>query len=61
MTDPQEKKLNMDAEEKPKTSLPKPVVPRPGYSYNNGNSFKGAPGKTINNRQRPGRAAGRGR
>ncbi|MEI7510646.1 MAG: hypothetical protein WCJ84_00635 [Candidatus Peregrinibacteria bacterium] len=57
-----EEKEKKDGVEKPK-GLPvvKPFVPQQKYSFGGSSSFKGAPGKTINNRQRPGRAAGRGR
>jgi hypothetical protein len=49
------------AEEKPKAVPPKPPISRSGPIFNNGNQFRGSQAGAMNNRQRPGRAANRGR
>ncbi|MDD2487166.1 MAG: hypothetical protein PHS92_02270 [Candidatus Gracilibacteria bacterium] len=49
-------------EEKPKPVLPKVPVQKAGPIFPNANRFgRGMQGSSTNNRQRPGRAAGRGR
>ena len=55
---PQEEEI---IEEKPKNIPPKPVISRSGPVFSNANQFRGWQGNNINNRQRPGRAAWRGR
>lgn len=49
------------AEEKPKAIPPKPPISRSGPAYPAAHQFRGAQGNNMNNRQRPGRAANRGR
>ena len=48
-------------EEKAKTLPPKPLISRSGPAFPVAHQFRGAQGNNINNRQRPGRAANRGR
>ncbi|MDP2103501.1 MAG: hypothetical protein Q8K26_01105 [Candidatus Gracilibacteria bacterium] len=49
-------------EEKPKPLPPKPPISRSGPVFPNANQFRGGQSNNINNnRQRPGRAANRGR
>lgn len=49
------------AEEKPKPLPPKPPISRSGPAFPVGNQFRGSQAGAMNNRQRPGRAANRGR
>ncbi|MDD5197567.1 MAG: hypothetical protein PHN60_01765 [Candidatus Gracilibacteria bacterium] len=49
------------AEEKPKPLPPKPPISRSGPVFPMGNQFRGSQAGAMNNRQRPGRAANRGR
>jgi hypothetical protein len=49
------------AEEKPKPLPPKPPISRSGPAFPMGNQFRGSQAGAMNNRQRPGRAANRGR
>ncbi|PIZ01931.1 hypothetical protein COY60_01005 [Candidatus Gracilibacteria bacterium CG_4_10_14_0_8_um_filter_38_28] len=48
-------------EEKPKAVPPKPPISRSGPVFPPAHQFNGARGNNMNNRQRPGRAANRGR
>ena len=48
-------------EEKPKAIPPKPPISRNGPSFPSAHQFRGTQGNNMNNRQRPGRAANRGR
>ena len=48
-------------EEKPKAVPPKPPISRSGPSFPAAHNFRGTSGNNMNNRQRPGRAANRGR
>lgn len=48
-------------EEKPKAVPPKPPISRSGPVFPMGNQFRGSQAGAMNNRQRPGRAANRGR
>lgn len=47
--------------EKPKIVPPKPPISRSGPAFPAAHQFRGAQGNNMNNRQRPGRAANRGR
>lgn len=47
--------------EKPKAIPPKPPISRNGPAFPAAHQFRGAQGNNMNNRQRPGRAANRGR
>lgn len=49
------------AEEKPKVIPPKPPISRSGPVFPQAHQFRGSQGNNMNNRQRPGRAANRGR
>lgn len=49
------------SEEKPKNIPPKPPISRSGPVFPVGNQFRGSQASAMNNRQRPGRAANRGR
>ncbi len=49
------------AEEKVKVIPPKPPLSRSGPVFPAGNQFRGSQAGAMNNRQRPGRAANRGR
>ena len=49
------------AEEKVKVIPPKPPISRSGPTFPVGNQFRGSQAGAMNNRQRPGRAANRGR
>lgn len=48
-------------EEKPKAVPPKPPISRNGPAFPQAHQFRGSQGNNMNNRQRPGRAANRGR
>lgn len=48
-------------EEKPKALPSKPPISRSGPAFPMGNQFRGSQAGAMNNRQRPGRAANRGR
>ncbi|MDD2891946.1 MAG: hypothetical protein PHQ95_03195 [Candidatus Gracilibacteria bacterium] len=48
-------------EEKQKVVPPKPPISRSGPAFPIAHQFHGSRGNNINNRQRPGRAANRGR
>lgn len=48
-------------EEKPKAVPPKPPISRNGPAFPQANQFRGSQAGAMNNRQRPGRAANRGR
>jgi len=56
-----EKETEKASEEKPKTVPPKPPISRSGPAFPPAHQFHGTRGNMINNRQRPGRAANRGR
>lgn len=49
------------AKEKPKAIPPKPPISRSGPSFPAAHQFRGSQSGAMNNRQRPGRAANRGR
>lgn len=48
-------------EEKTKPVPPKPPISRSGPAFPAAHQFRGTQGNNMNNRQRPGRAANRGR